>query len=179
MYMKDIKRIAIIGNAGSGKSYLAQQLHTLTHLPIYHLDAHFWKPGWTRPDEAEYHKIHNSLCDLPEWIIDGMNLKYLEYRIQKADLVIYLDMPLHICFWRIFKRLWKYYGKQAPSSAPGCKEGLSWEFVLFLKWVWNFKRKHAPRVKELLAIYTHSKSISIFESPQEVAQFLQKLKDTY
>ena len=58
--MKNIKRIAIIGNAGSGKSTLTQKLHTITNLPVYYLDQYFWKPGWVRTDPDEYKKIHDA-----------------------------------------------------------------------------------------------------------------------
>src|SRR3990167_5017001 len=102
--MKSIKRIAIIGNAGSGKSVLAQKLHQILHLPVYHLDKYFWKSNWTHPDPDEYKIIHDKLCNQEEWIMDGMNLRLLEYRIQRADIIIFLDIPRYLCFWRIFKR---------------------------------------------------------------------------
>lgn len=132
--MKNIKRIAIIGNAGSGKSTLAQKLHEILNLPVYHLDKYFWKPNWTRPDPEEYKKIHDSICSQDKWITDGMNLRLLEYRIQRSDVIIFLDMPRYVCFWRIFKRTIKYYGRETPTSAENCPERFNWEFIKFLKW---------------------------------------------
>lgn len=69
-------KIAIIGNAGSGKSTLALSLHKTLHIPLFHLDQYFWKPGWIEPDRAEFEKIHNALCDKPEWIIEGMAIRF-------------------------------------------------------------------------------------------------------
>ena len=93
MNKNHVKRIAIIGNAGSGKSTLSQKLHTITNLPVYYLDQYYWKPGWVRTDPDEYKKMHDAICDKEEWIIDGINLRVMEYRIQRADVVIFLDIP--------------------------------------------------------------------------------------
>lgn len=169
--MHQIKKIAIIGNAGSGKSTLAQQLHAQYKLPLYHLDQYFWKPGWVRPDMDEYKKIHDALCDKEEWIIDGMNLKFLDYRANKADLIVFLDLPQYLCFWRIFKRYLKYRGKNAPASAPGCPEKLDWEF---LNWVRAFKKKHRSKVYSILKNYENTKLIYILKSQKEIVQFLKQ-----
>ena len=45
-------KIAIIGNAGSGKSTLGFELHKKLDLPLYHLDQYYWKPNWQRVDAA-------------------------------------------------------------------------------------------------------------------------------
>lgn len=46
----------------------------------------------------------------------------------------------------IIKRTIKYYGKETPNSAKNYKERINWEFVKFLKWVWDFKAKYAPKL---------------------------------
>jgi adenylate kinase family enzyme len=173
--MKQIKRIAIIGNAGSGKSVVAQRLHQILHLPVYHLDKYFWKPQWTHPDPAEYKLIHDKLCDQDAWIMDGMNLRLLEYRIQRAEIIMFLDIPRYICFWRIFKRTFKYYGKEAPSSAPGCPEGITWKYIKFLKWVWDFKDRNPARIMELFNTYRDTKQIYILRSQKEIDHLIEKL----
>lgn len=169
-----IKRIAIIGNAGSGKSTLAQKLHTIFKLPVYHLDQYFWKPGWKHPDPAEYKQIHDNLCNKDEWIIDGMNLRVLEHRIKRADMIIFLDIPRSQCFTNIFKRTWHYYGKQTPSSAPGCDERFNWEFIKFLKWVWDFKKRYPTKIEHMLKQYPE-KHIYILKSHNEIIGFLTNL----
>lgn len=173
--MHNVKKIAIIGNAGSGKSTLALQLSKITHLSVYHLDQYFWGPNWTHPDYEAYSVIHSDLCDKDEWIIDGMNLRLLEYRVFCADMVIFLDIPRYVCFWRIFKRLFQYYGKETPSSASGCAERLNWNFVIFLKWVWNFKKRYPERIKWTLADYAGEKEIYVFKKQREIDLFLKGL----
>lgn len=176
--MSRIKKVAIIGNAGSGKSLLAQKLGQLLKLPVFHLDQYFWQPNWVYPDEHEYKKVHDALCLQDAWIMDGMQLRLLETRIKSADMVIFLDMPLSLCLWRIFKRTWKYHGKETPSSAPGCTEGFfRWEFLKFIKWVCGFKAKYPPRVMKMLNGYSDKKQIHILRTPQEVDEFLKIMGD--
>ncbi len=169
------KRIAIIGNAGSGKSVLARKLHDIFGLPLYHLDQYFWKPNWTHPDLQEYKVTHDRLCEREAWIMDGMNLRLLEYRIQKADVIIFLDIPRYLCFWRIFKRVFTYYGKETPSSAAGCPEKLNWKFIKFLKWVWDFKKRYPGRIMELLGQYKSTKHIYILKSQKEIDELVKEL----
>jgi adenylate kinase family enzyme len=38
-------RMIIIGNSGSGKTWLAKKLANHTHSPVIHLDHIFWEPG--------------------------------------------------------------------------------------------------------------------------------------
>lgn len=43
------KRIAVVGNSGSGKSYFAKRLAKISGLPLVYLDAAYWRPGWQKP----------------------------------------------------------------------------------------------------------------------------------
>ena len=41
-----MKRIAVIGAGGAGKPRLARTLGQALGLPVVHLDAHYYGPGW-------------------------------------------------------------------------------------------------------------------------------------
>lgn len=170
------KRIAVIGNAGSGKSTLTKQLHTILGLAVYHLDQYFWGPNWQHPDPAEYKKIHDGLCDRSEWIMDGVNLRLLEYRIQKSDVIIFLDISIYTCLFRVLKRSVKYYNQEMADNAAGCKQQLNSKFVQFMKWILNFNKEYKPRIIKLLDEYKNSKSIYILRSADEVEQFIRRIK---
>ncbi|HLJ30996.1 MAG TPA: hypothetical protein VKU36_01035 [Candidatus Babeliales bacterium] len=166
-------KIAIIGNCGSGKSTLAFQLHKKLHLPLFHLDQYFWKPGWQRPDRDEFAIIHNNLCNGDAWIIEGMAMRLFEYRIKYADIIIFLDIPLYRCLYRIFKRAFLNFGKVFFSSAPGCPE--KFPDHEFLKYVWNFNTKQKPEIATLLEQYKDRKKIFVATNQQEVNQLIQNL----
>lgn len=173
--LRNARRVAVIGNGGSGKSTLALQLHAVLGLPLYHLDKYFWKPEWTHPDLAEYKMVHDALCDKEWWIIEGLNMRVIEHRFQRADVIIFLDTPAYICFLRILKRTLTYYGKEAPASAEGCKEAFNWKFLKFLKWVlWDFAAKK-PALIQLLDVYRVQKPVFILRSSKEVQTFVNHL----
>lgn len=169
--MESPQRIAIIGNAGSGKSTLALKLHKLLGLPLYHLDQYFWKPGWIEPDLEEFAKIHKELCDRDSWIIEGMAIRFADYRLQRADIIIFLDVPTYLCLYRILKRAIFHFGREYFSSAKGCPErGPS---LKFLKFIWNFNRERKPVVKELLKKYRNGKKIFVVKREEDFKMIFQ------
>lgn len=167
-------KIAIIGNPGSGKSTLALKLHKILHIPLYHLDQYFWKPRWQRPDRTEFAKIHYELCDKDEWIIEGMAARHFDYRAEKADIIIFLNIPLWLCLYRIFKRAITCYGQIRDSSAKECPERIP-DFE-FLSYVWNFNRKYKPIVETLLDKYKDQKKIFVIKNTTELNILIKKFE---
>jgi adenylate kinase family enzyme len=54
-------RIIIVGNNGSGKSFLSKELSVITGLPSVHLDVEFWRPNWEKPPKEEWIKYKGNL----------------------------------------------------------------------------------------------------------------------
>jgi adenylate kinase family enzyme len=167
-------KIAIIGSPGSGKSTFALKLHKILNIPLFHIDQYFWKHGWQRPDRQEFEKIHNQLCDASSWIIEGMAIKHFQYRLQKADIIIFLDIPWYVCFYRIFKRAFLNYGKVLFSSAPGCPE--KFPSLGFLHYTYKFHRNQKQEVKKLLAHYQKNKHIFIIKNQNDLDAAIRHFK---
>ena len=47
----------MIGCGGAGKSTLARRLGELTGLPVVHLDALYWRPGWVPTPDDEWRAL--------------------------------------------------------------------------------------------------------------------------
>lgn len=166
-------KIAIVGCPGSGKSVLAHKLHTILGIPLYHLDQYFWKPGWQEIDRDEFVKIHNQLCDKPEWIIDGTAIRLLEYRAQQADIIIFLDFPRYLCLYR-FKRAITYFGKVYFASAKGCPE--RGPDPKFLSYIWTINRQRKPIVMDVLQRYKDQKKTFVIKNTAELDQLIKKFE---
>lgn len=166
-------KIAIIGCPGSGKSTVAKQLHEKLNIPIYHLDQYYWLPGWKRPNKDAFKKIHNALCDKQQWLIEGMAMRNLAYRVAKADVIIFLDIPLRTCLYRIFKRAFTGFGAIRDTSAPGCHE--RFPDHEFLSYVWNFNRKHRPVIMKLLEQYKDQKKIFVIKSSKDIDKIISNV----
>lgn len=174
--MQTYTRIAIIGCAGSGKTTLARQLHTLLHIPVYHLDQYYWKPGWQRPDFEEFRTVHDELCDQESWIIEGIYTSALLYRLERTTHIIFIDIPRYRCLWRVIMRLLRNYHQVMPLSAPECPERFD---IPFLQWVWKFKHKSRPYILHLLEEYKHEKKVYVLttnEIPQLTLHFHQNMQ---
>ena len=142
-----MERVLIIGCGGAGKSRLARQLAAMTGLPVIHLDAEFWQPGWMEPDRALWRERVRGLSRDRYWIIDGNYGGTLEQRLADADTVFFLDFPTLTCVYGIFERLIRFHGRTRPDMTPGCPERVTWEFFLY---VLNFRRHSRWRILDAL-----------------------------
>ncbi len=67
----DAQRIAIIGNAGGGKSRLARYLGDALELPVFSVDDVQFQPGWLSSPLEAVADIHSEWLREPRWVIDG------------------------------------------------------------------------------------------------------------
>src|SRR5687767_8178275 len=86
-------RVMIVGNGGAGKSTLARALGERTGLPVVHLDALYWQPGWVEPPREEWRATQRQQLAGSDWIADGNYGGTMEERLRLADAVVLLDHP--------------------------------------------------------------------------------------
>ena len=99
-------RIVIIGNSGSGKSYLAQRLSDYYGYPVIHLDALFWEPGGfnvKRPKEIVYAEIV-TLVHGENWIVEGVFGELAQAFFANAEQLIWLDLDQETCMHSLLQR---------------------------------------------------------------------------
>lgn len=68
--MQKMKRVAVFGNAGGGKSTLARQVAEITNLPLHSIDTIKYKKGGGEVPHEEYLQVHAGLLRRDSWIID-------------------------------------------------------------------------------------------------------------
>ena len=165
-----MKRIAVIGCAGAGKSAFARRLAERLDMPVTHLDTLFWRPGWTETPKDEWQATVSRLVAGESWLIDGNYGGTLETRLEAADTVIYLDMPRRVCLWRVVRRWATHWRKARPDMTEGCPERLN---LQFLKWVWRYPRVSRPKtVAALASTMRRGTRVYALRSPAEVEEFL-------
>ena len=102
----EMDRIVIIGNSGSGKTYLALELGKHTTIPVIHLDKLFWEPGGfniKRPKNVVMEDI-DRLKQNSQWIVEGVFGELAERFLEKADSLIWLDMDWEYCRSNLLRR---------------------------------------------------------------------------
>lgn len=156
-----MRRVLIVGSGGAGKSTLAVRVGARTGLPVVHLDAHYWRAGWTATPAEEWRRTVAALSAAPAWVMDGNYGGTLDLRLAASDTVVFLDLPRVVCLWRIVRRALRHRGRSRPDMAPGCPEQLSWEFV---RWVWSYPHRRRPGVLRRLAALPATTRVVVLRS---------------
>ena len=164
-----MRRVLVIGSGGAGKSTFAVALGERLGLPVIHLDAHFWHPGWVETPKAEWRERVAELTARDAWVMDGNYGGTLPQRLAACDAVIFLDLPRTVCVWRVIRRVFQYAGQSRPDMAPGCPEQVS---LKFLWWVWTYRTRRRPDVLRRLSELPATTRVVILRSQREVEAFL-------
>lgn len=169
--MDNIKRIAIIGAPGSGKTTLAIRIENIFELPVVFLDAFYQLPNWVMRDPAERDNLILEAARKPEWILDGTFINTLEERVKVADLVIFLDFSTKIQLKGIFKRFFTNFGKE-KIDMPGCKERINPSFI---NYVATYNKRRRKYIIEILEKYDKSKQLH-FTSQADLDEWVENLE---
>ena len=97
-------RVAVVASSsGSGKTTVGRRLAADLAVPFFELDSLFHGPGWTSmPDFAD--RVAEAVAQ-PGWVIDGNYFaRGADLTVERADLVVWLDLPLRVCLWRLALR---------------------------------------------------------------------------
>ncbi len=168
-----VRRVAVIGCGGAGKSTLARRLGRRTGLPVVHLDGHYWRPGWRPTDPETWRGLHEGLIAGERWIIDGNYGGTMEIRLAAADTIIFLDLPGYLCVWRAVKRYLQHLGRPRIDRAAGCSEKIDWPFLWY---IWRYPATSRVRVLARLEQYAAGRQIVILRRQSEVRRFLDGLR---
>jgi adenylate kinase family enzyme len=154
-----MRRVAILGRGGAGKSVLARQLSELTGLPAIELDGLFWQPGATPTPAEVWVAKHRELVEGERWIIDGDLGPYdagLALRLAAADTIILLDFGFLRCAWRTLRR-----GRERAE---------------YWRWVWSYRRRRLPTLRIAIAAHLPRVQVHVLRDPAMVRRFLADVR---
>jgi len=158
-------KILIIGISGTGKTRLANKLSAILNIPVAHYDEFVWEKNWTEVDSKIVEQKLEEEMKNDKWIIEGFIHPAAKSKLEKADLVVYLDFSGFQSTLGGLSRWWKYRGKTRPELAPGCIEKLDWDY---LKVMWN--RGERLEIEE--AIQGFEDKITRLHSRHDVNKYL-------
>jgi adenylate kinase family enzyme len=177
-----MKKVAVFGNAGGGKSTLGKRLSQITGLPLHILDKIKYQSGGAEVPQEEYKRTHQQILTTDRWIIDGFGcMETLWLRLNEADTLVFVDLPLYVHGWWVTKRFITGYFKPPegwPQNSPILRSSLTSYRVL-----WLCHKYLTPKYREYIAQAQSIKSIYHLRSTKEISQFFElmenetKLKD--
>jgi adenylate kinase family enzyme len=170
-----MRKVAVFGNTGGGKSTLARGLAEVTGLPLYPLDTIQFRAGGDQVPHAEYLKMHADLLERDRWVIDGFGcLASAWERFAAADTLVYIDLPLLTHSRWVAKRFVKslvFAPEGWPEDSPMWHSTLNCYRVL-----WSCHRRLTPKYRQLVADASSSKRVHHLKSPAQMKAFLQAVQ---
>jgi adenylate kinase family enzyme len=169
-----MKKVAVFGNAGGGKSTLSKKLSEILGLPLHVLDKiHYRSNGVAVPTE-EFQRIHAQILATDCWIIDGFDcMETLWLRLDAADSLVFVDLPLYLHFWWVTKRMLTGGLKPPvgwPENSPILKISINCYRVL-----WLCDRYLTPKYREYIQKAKNTKNVYHLISSQQIEQFLTSI----
>ncbi|WP_193571494.1 P-loop NTPase family protein [Paenibacillus psychroresistens] len=168
------KKIHIIGEVGSGKTYLAKRLSEALNLPHYQLDNIVWSRGIKKdtrnPDELR-DEILNNLVKKDSWIIEGVHYKWVINSLSSADMIIYLDLKVYQRDKQIISRFIK---QRLGMEKGNFKQSFAYLYRL-IRWSHNFEKVRKPKIAEFLASFEDK--ILYFNNNEEAIKKLTQLRE--
>ena len=140
-------RVAIIGNAGGGKSTLARLLSQACGLPLHPVDHLQWRPGWQPVPDDAFAEAHRAIIAGERWIVDGFGpLEAIRERFDRADTIVFVDLPLWRHYFWALKRQALCLIRPRPDGPPGCP--MLPVTGRLLRMMWWIHREVRPRLIE-------------------------------
>jgi hypothetical protein len=163
-----MRRIAVIGNAGGGKSVLSRQLGGALGLPVHSLDDLQWAPGWTPVADRRVAAAHAEWLRGPGWIIDGWgSWELIEARFDAADTIVIIDLPFRVHVrWVLKRQAAAMLGLSPHWPPPGCAAGPVTRRLLEL--MRDVDERMLPRLRTLAAEPRFAGRVVHLRSPAEL-----------
>ncbi|RWZ52177.1 topology modulation protein [Halobacillus fulvus] len=169
-----MKRIMVLGvSSGVGKSTFARQLGELLEIEVTHLDKLHWKPGWVEAPKQEFIDQQKHIVEKEEWIIEGNYSSTYDLRASRADTIIYLELPLTLCLFRVIKRWWTYKGTDRPDLGEGCPEKLDAEFLKFILTTYHSRKGKMRARFRAFQQEDPAKQVIPLRSKRDIESFLE------
>lgn len=171
-----MNRIMVIGvSAGVGKSTFARRLSELSGIEVTHLDKLYWKPGWVEVSNEEFSAAQQKIVFQDRWIIEGNYTSTIGIRESNANTIIYLELPLKVCLYRVLKRRIQYHGKTRGDIGEGCPEKIDWAFIKFI--LTTYKPRKKKMMERLQRFANEGKMVHYLKSEEQIEGFLSTYKN--
>ncbi|MFB9376719.1 AAA family ATPase [Kineococcus gynurae] len=164
----DVRRVLVAGAPGAGKTTLARRIGAARNLPHTELDGLYHGPGWV-PRPSFTADVDRFTAE-PRWVTEWQYPVVRELLLQRADLLVWLDLPRALVVRRVVRRtlarrldrqeLWN--GNQEPSLLTFLTDRDH-----IVRWSWRTQPRLAGKVERAAAEHPHLAVVRL-RTPREV-----------
>ena len=101
-----MRKVSVTASAsGTGKTTVGRELARRLGVPFVELDALVHGPNWTETPDDELRRLLEPVLAGDGWVIDGgYRGKIGDLVLGQADVVVWLDLPVHVWLPRLVRR---------------------------------------------------------------------------
>ena len=178
-----VKRVSVVGNAGSGKTGLAGRIAAALGVPHVELDAIHHLPGWEPIDPDEFLLRVGEITSTDGWVIDG------NYRTvvvdgpvwERADTVVWLDLPRRTVMRQVTSRTLRRIVRREElwnGNREPWRNLWAWDpYKSIIRWAWTQHGKYQDRFGSAMASpsFAHIDFVRL-QSHEEVERWLERIR---
>jgi len=167
----------VVGTSGAGKSTVGRQLARDLAVPYLELDSIYHQPGWVPLEPAEFRHRVAGVAAGDGWVIDGNYSAVRPLVWDRADTVVWLDLPrrtvMRQIVWRTLRRV-AFRAELWNGNRERWHNLLTWEQEeSVISWAWH--RHHVYRERYAAAaadpVYSHLRFVRL-RHRAEIRRFL-------
>ena len=170
-----MRRVAVFGTTGSGKSWLAERLAERAGLRVVELDALFWGRDWQpAPVDLFRHRVERETSD-DGWIVVGNYGQVRDLVWRPADTLVWLDLPLPVVMSRLLRRTVKRAVTREELWGTGNRETLSNAFLSrnsILLYALKTHRRNRERFAQECEALAGEKRVVGGRRPRDIERFV-------
>ncbi len=170
------RRVLVAGVSGVGKTTTARRIASASGLPHTEIDALFHGPDWEpRPTFVQDVERFSSG---PAWVTEWMYGPVRELLVERADTLVWVDLPTRVALWRLFRRTLRRRLRRVELWNGNVEPPL-WTFFTdrehILRWGISTRNATRQRVPPLERSAPHLRIVHL-RSQREVDVFVQRLE---
>jgi adenylate kinase family enzyme len=145
------RRVLVAGTTGSGKTTLAERIAATLGIQHIEIDALYHGPNWT--PRASFESDVARFSSQSEWVTEWQYSQVRPLLADRADLVVWLDLPQRSVMWQLIRRtIRRRRGREELWN--GNVEPPLWTILTddehIVRWAWATRHATHARVNELL-----------------------------
>jgi adenylate kinase family enzyme len=146
------RRVVVAGTSGSGKTTMAGRIAAVLDVPCVEIDSLHHGEGWTpRPTFVVDVEAFSAG---PAWVIEWQYDQVRPLLAERADLVVWLDLPRHVVMRQVVRRTVRRRVRREVLWNGNVEAPLRTVFTdpeHIIRWAWRTHHESEQRISALLA----------------------------
>ncbi|MCB0414322.1 MAG: hypothetical protein KDD50_08320 [Bdellovibrionales bacterium] len=165
----------ILGNSGSGKSWLGRKLSNIVRCNLIEMDKVFWEPGGfnKKRDSGILREEILKSTSSDSWVCEGVFGRIADLATPNANTIVLLDLSWDDCKKNLINRGPNYEDCQSESQAEQA-------FIELIDWAkdYSIRENHTSRKyhHDIYSVFEGEKIL--LKNREEVHDFVKKIENS-